>query len=340
MGGYLPVADEVFRLQSGDGPECRFFRVMATDGKRPEPNPNRTLQGIYCFAPSGRRLGSILSNDPAAVAAMIERSTAVWEELPDAERYPSESHSADLAGRVRYEWSYPEDGLVLRVTSRDLPREEGEARRRWNHDHAWFRKSEVLSMLPGSRTVGARHRIPSALGERLARFHFVDNMRGQTIAFDESDVREVDWTSEIVGVSDGELRVRFEGRTLAEGTRGWRRYGGSPRQERVEPRGVGTHFRGYATFDLERERFTDFDLLALGARWGAAGFNGRSRDLAPSPFGMVLQLAPDRPSDRVPPAFFQLYGFAESTRRNWASLEPEAAPKRSDSEESEAGARR
>jgi len=49
----------------------------------------------------------------------------------------------------------------------------------------------------------------------------------------------------------------------------------------------------------------------LSERWGGNAYNGRlnERDFGPAPMGIVLQLAGDSAADRIPPLFFQAYGW-------------------------------
>src|SRR5207249_1375401 len=95
------------------------------------------------------------------------------------------SPSADYAADPRYRREYPEDGLVLKVYTRDLPRETDTRPEDWrrsavNHDHAWFTKAEAASMVPERASVGDRSPVPPAIVRRLARFHLIDNTRGET----------------------------------------------------------------------------------------------------------------------------------------------------------------
>ena len=329
--GFLPVADEVFRLQSGEGPECVFFRTMASDGKHTEPNPGRTRQGIYAFTPRGRRLGSLNSNNATRVAEMIEAAWQEWQALTPEERLAGPALDPTPPGRIRYEWAYPEDGLVLRTTSRDLPEETEEPTGRWSHDHAWFTKSEARTFVPDRLRVGERRDVPRELVVRLARFHLLDSVRGQTTAYDPGDIREAELEAEIVRVDGSRVDLLFRGKTSAHGTRGWRTWGGRRRDASIEERSFDTRVFGTATFDADREAFVALDWVAVGERAGRTRFNGRRADTDPGGMGISLVLAPDRPADRVPPAFFQLYGWEASARRNWAALEPapaetEAAP--------------
>ena len=60
-------------------------------------------------------------------------------------------------------------------------------------------------------------------------------------------------------------------------------------------------------FDVERGRFTRFDLVAIGTRWGGTTHNARGRDLDPAPVGYAFTLAGD--DEVVAPAFMASYGW-------------------------------
>jgi len=50
-------------------------------------------------------------------------------------------------------------------------------------DHIWFNKSEVQLWIPKNHKVGSIYECPKLIKERLFRFHFVDNVRWQTLPF-------------------------------------------------------------------------------------------------------------------------------------------------------------
>jgi hypothetical protein len=125
---FIPAADEVYRMQNlktGTDPECRLFQKFAEQGHYRRPGGSR--QGTYCVSPSGVLLGSINSNDPKRVADLLEASFAKWGTLKREERLLPTDPRKQLADIKRPERHYPEDGLVLHVTSRDMPREKGQA---------------------------------------------------------------------------------------------------------------------------------------------------------------------------------------------------------------------
>ena len=62
-------------------------------------------------------------------------------------------------------------------------------------------------------------------------------------------------------------------------------------------------------FDRKQGRFVDFEVVAVGTRWGGTQYNGRGNDLAPAPFGAVLGLAHESRAERVAPEHFHGYGW-------------------------------
>jgi hypothetical protein len=314
MARFVPVADEVHRLQSGADPECRLFQKVAEQGHYAgRALPSSTRQGTYAAAPSGVLLASINSNDPVRIAAMLERALEKWETLSREERLLSEDPQAAMPELRRGEGLYPKGGLVLQLHSRDLPREQPVSDRwakAWNQDFAWFTKVEARQFLPERPAAGQRHDVPEALLRRLARCHLLDNVRGQTRSFEDQEVEKARLTAEVVGVKGSVVTLRLEGetRTAAEGVwsiRGYRDMNSPTPQKR----GVETRLLGNGTYDLRQERFTGFELVALGTRWGGTQYNGRGDDLDPAPMGFALVLAGDRPAERVAPAHLDDYGW-------------------------------
>ncbi|MGQ0614937.1 MAG: hypothetical protein ACT4PV_14475 [Planctomycetaceae bacterium] len=302
---FVPAADEVGYLQSQRGPECELFRAIAEQGHYAgRTQPTNTRQGIYAAAPNGILLASINTRSPREMAAMLRRALVKWEGLLTEERLFASDPRERPEGRRRLEELYPEGGLVLRQVSRDLPR-KGEAQptdwrsEAFNLDFAWFRKEEARAMLPETIEAGQRHAVPAPLVRRLARLHLVDNVRGQTIPYDEKQVQEAVLSVEILAVDGAMVTLRLEGRsrTLAEGL--WAVEGtGRPVQT---ARGYDATLSGSARFDAAAGRFVEFELVAEGLRHGATQYNCRSDDPGPAPMGVVFTLAD--PTERVAPAF-------------------------------------
>lgn len=301
---FVPAADEVWRLQRGADADCRFFQRAINGGEL--ITDKGTRQGIYVFAPSGKLLARINSNSADRVLEALRRGLELWEGLSAQERVLAPD--AELDPAFRWEHSYPEEGLVLDRVARDLagPLDPKAATTgRFNLDFVWFSSDEARSWLPEEPAVGDVHRIPGALAARLARFHLVDNARGQTLPYAAQELREA-WFEVEVLAREGErveLALRGETEMVAEGPWLFGRNLWTPRGE--HPRGIRTQVGGHATFDLGGQTFSAFEAIGFGRRWGRSNMNGRGRDSSPSVVGFHMQLAGSR--TRVAPTFLPLY---------------------------------
>lgn len=309
---FVPVADEVGRLQRGKDAECRLFQEFAEQGHYAgRTQPSNTRQGIYAVTPGGRFLASVNTTRANAMVRMLEQALARWQELLPEERGLSAERARDIAAIRRWEDSYPEDGLVLRVHSRDLP--DAKPTRRWhrdasNRDYAWFREGEARQLFAAEVKVGAEHQVPRPLVERIVRFHLVDNVRGQTSAVRKEHLRRAELASEVTAVDGARVTIELRGRSRSDHKGRWpvRNFRDRDRPPEVEI-GVETALLGRAVYDLDAQRFTTFEMVALGTRWGGTQFNSRGEDLEPSPIGFSLTLADG--SERVAPAFIWSYGW-------------------------------
>src|SRR5262249_43308669 len=156
-------------LRTGTDPECRLFQKFAEKGHYRRPGATR--QGTYCATPSGVLLGSLNSNDPKRIAALLEKALAKWQTLKRDERLLPTDPEKQRADIKRPERSYPQGGLVLYVTSRDMPREATQAQPAkenwralaWNQDYAWFTKAEAKQFVPREPKVGKKQDLPLPL---------------------------------------------------------------------------------------------------------------------------------------------------------------------------------
>lgn len=298
---FVPAADEVYRLQNlqtGTDPECRLFQKFAELGHYRRPGTTR--QGTYCATPSGLLLGSVNSNDPERIKSLLERSLAKWETLKREERLLPTDPEKQRAEIKRPERCYPKDGLVLLVTSRDMPRETQQTENvraswralAWNQDYAWFIKNEAKQFVPEELAVGKKQDLPLQLIHRITCAHLVDNVRGQTSPFHENEVKKARLTAEVTAIDGDLVTLRLDGetRTTMEGRRN---------------HGLDMRLLGKATYARTKERFQSLELVALGSRWGATQLNGRRGDQDAAPIGILFTLAKDSPCERVAPAFNQ-----------------------------------
>jgi hypothetical protein len=311
---FIPAADEVGHLQSGQDAECRLFQKIAEQGHYAgRTRPSGTRQGTYATTADGTFLASWNNNNPRFVARKLREALKNWDRLKAEGRKFSGEEPLDITQLNRADRFFPEGGLVLKVNTRDLPRDppqQGRWANAWNQDFAWFTKDEARQFLPGEIEPGRTHEVPRALVERLARFHFLDNVRGQTSPFPARAIEDATLTSRVTAVDGDVVSLRLEGRTKAVQKGDWSIRGyRDMKQPSVQERGLEMKLVGYAGFDRKQGRFLRFEVVAVGARWGGTQYNGRGNDLAPAPFGAALSLAGESRAERVAPEHFHGYGW-------------------------------
>lgn len=262
--------------------------------------PGHSRQGIYVCAPSGKFLASINSNNADRVLEMMQRGLNAWNKLPEPER----RLTADSKIKPRHRWedSYPIGGLVLTMITRDLPVQcdpSMPCEVKWNQDAVWFTKDEARRWLPNKESPesGDQHQLPDDLTFRLARLHLVDTVNGQTSPLSRRAVDGSTISTQVVERAGSRVKLKIFGTTRGNST---------GRSTSDAPHGVVTRVLGRATYDLATESFVEFEMVALGRRWGRTQYNGRRRSAESGPLGYVFQLAPPN-APPIAPAFVSDY---------------------------------
>jgi len=269
---FIPVVDNVSKSQVRKDEHGEFFRKIAEQGHYAGRTvPTNTRQGLY-------------------------DAVRIWNKTTTAERSPkiAKSFQAD----PKFSLNPPTDGLILRMITRDLPR-EARAKRTdltaFNLDHVWISKEEMLSMVPDNPSKGQLVPIPKVIAERIARFHLLDSVRGESRPFDEDQVKIDNIGLKVMKVSDETIKFVIYGRSKTS----------RPPSKKVNPytnaritKEMGTDlvWSGAVIFDRQEERFTRFDLLAAGKRWGRSLYNFRDNDTGPAPIGFGFQIVEDDPT--------------------------------------------
>lgn len=297
---FIPVADNCGYTQTQQDAKGEFFRQVAEQGHYGgRTKPTATRQGLYACTVEGELLASINTRDADQVLGTLREGLDRWRQRPAASAPPH--IPATYQPDPRLNWSYPEGGLVLKVTVRDLPRESGEPDPRHNIDFAWFTGDEARSLVPADPLSGRSYLAPAFFTKRIARCHLIDTVRGQSPRWREENVQNADLTLLVEEVTPGRVHLRLEGEMKNEAAP---TFDVNPFSGQVvdKPRGVALKLLGYLRFDRQQETFEAFDAVAAGPRWGATTYNARFDDPGPAPIGFALEIASGDPTERVPPA--------------------------------------
>ncbi len=175
----VPVAiDQWFQRRQKDS-EGDFYRRIASQGPRHDFE-NGTTQGLYMASADGTFLGFTNNRSPEKVKEMMRRAMLQFRPVA-TEQLAVEREDP------RYTLTSPTGGLIVRVQAKVLSgyEETDDAMQKifqvaLSRDNLWVSRSEHSAIAAG--------RFPKSLAQRIARFHLVDNTRGEPPMWRENEV--------------------------------------------------------------------------------------------------------------------------------------------------------
>ncbi len=268
---FIPVAiDQAYQRRQRDT-EGDFYRKIA--GQGPRDDFRSTTQGFYVATATGKLLMYNNNRHPAKVLRLMKQALDDFEAEPTLSAAVAELRAEKID--PRYNVAPPKGGLVLRVHAKVL---DGYAptTNRWrrvfqaalSRDNLWISAKEHQALVRGE--------MPKRLQQRIARFHLVDNTRGEPPMWRSAEIRELDMT-----LSDGELQGTIELATK----RG--------------DRGFDAELKG--KIDVQPGRVVRFDMVCLGEFYGE-GRHTRGAPKGRFPLAISFTLADGTDmADRIPP---------------------------------------
>jgi hypothetical protein len=268
---FVPVAiDQAYQRRQKDA-QGEFYRKIAKQG--PRKNFNGTTQGFYIATPAGKLL---LFNNNRDVPKVRRLMKAKLAEFARSGAKTAQTAAID-AGRPDPRWNPepPTGGLIVRVRAKVLGGYE-ETTNRWrriyqtslSRDNLWITKREHEALILG--------KVPAALQRRIARFHLVDNTRGEPPMWRPRDIRSVE-----MSLKNGRLTGRVKLAT-ADGRRAY-----------------DAELLGFV--ETKDGNVTRFDVVALGKFRGEGPYT-RGAPKGDFPLAIAFSLADGKEiGDRVPP---------------------------------------
>jgi hypothetical protein len=298
---FVPVTGDDWYQRRREDAEGKFFRNVADQAGKTGPGGS-TRQGIYCFTAGGKFLAYRNHHDPQVMRQVLQQGLTRFRNLPEAERKPGAIQVPD-AGKsdTRYNRTPPPGGLIVKVYTRILDRTakgefcKGTCSSRGGdqaaRDHLWLTEAESKSLVPANLKQGDRFPLPPTIVERIARFHLIDNTRGEPPMWRREDVRTRDVSLTAQEVNETSVRLRLEGSILLANQ-------ADPAQAN---RGFDARLLGYIEYDQRKKLITRFEMVALGEHWGAGTYTPGARP-GRTPLGVAFELSRGTSSaDQVPP---------------------------------------
>lgn len=268
---FIPVAiDQAYQRRQQDT-EGDFYRKIANQSSRNDFRS--TTQGFYIATAAGDLLLYNNNRDPAKVLRLMKRALHEFESEPHPSAGSVELRSEKVD--LRYNVAPPEGGLVLRVRAKVLGGYEATTNR-WqrifqaalSRDNLWVSASEHQALVRGE--------IPNSLQQRIARFHLVDNTRGEPPMWKPAEIRTLS-----MELNDGSLRGTVQLATESG------------------DRGFDAELKG--EIEVKDGRVVRFDMVCLGEFWGEGTY---TRGAPEARFPLAISFTPADGmdiADRVPP---------------------------------------
>lgn len=268
---FVPVAIDQACQRRQQAAEGEFYRRFA--GQSPRRDFSQTTQGFYVATAGGDLLLYNNNRDPAKVRRLVAEALAKFES--------SDAATADVApippGKRddQHHQTLPEGGAVVRVHSKVLggyPPAKDEwqqlMQRAIGRDNLWLTKAEREALVRGE--------LPESVLQRIARFHLVDNTRGEPPMWKADEVKTLDVQR------DGDTIVGTVSLATEDGARSFR-----------------AGLRGKVT--VTKGELTGFELVAEGIFVGEGPYT-RHAPPGEFPFAVWLTLADGKDvADTVPP---------------------------------------
>jgi hypothetical protein len=299
---FVPVAGDDWYERRRKDAEGEFFRLVSDQGPRKSAGASGTRQGIYVFTASGKLLAFRNNHDPAVMRGMMQQALKAWNKLPASERDPG-AVKVDDAKKVDagFQRKLPEGGIVVNVFTRILDMSpkgdychatcEFTGGERSAHDRLWLTREDWLALIPKDAKPGVKIAVPERIVRRIARFHLVDDTRGEPPHWENKEIRQAELTLEVTKVDAGKIEMKLTGRFLLT----------TDADADKAERGFDAGAVGHLVANVAKDRLERFDLVVLGNHWGNGALTRGARP-GRTPLGIAFELSPgDTPGDAVPP---------------------------------------
>lgn len=275
---FVAVTGDDWFQRRRDDDEGEFFRAVVAQSPRRE---SHTKQGHYVLTAGGKFLGFNNNRGPERRLKMMREALEKWEELRDSEKGLKVPGQGKMDGR--YHPELPEGAQIVKVFTRCLDEEEGKLRKmsdgQVGHqaavDHLWLRREEIAEL--GRLVASGGGEFPQDVAVRIAKFHLLDNTRGEPRSWKKDEIKEWSLKVDALGVISGSFAIASKDETMG--------YRGTIKGRLAVSGG----------------RLEHFEALVLGKHWGESQYTRGARP-GKTPLGQVFRLSEGKLArDRIPP---------------------------------------
>lgn len=197
---FVPLALDVWYEGRREDAAGELFRKVAL--QRPGIQPDQSWQGLYAFAPDGALLQGWNHRGVDRMKQHLAKALDAWEVRKATAAKDAKGASGPATGATddRFERALPEGARVVAVRARITKAKWPEIERgdplheQWQEihrnatslDHLWIDRDEVAALVAGT--------FPRTVAWRIARFHCIDNTRGEPPSWEPEHVKRCEAT--------------------------------------------------------------------------------------------------------------------------------------------------
>jgi hypothetical protein len=282
---FVPVALDVWYEERRQDPAGEFYRKVVF--QREGMVPDRTTQGFYIFGPDGALISGWNNRDTGKVRDRLRKAADDYAPAKDAKsargnaKQHDDAKKRDAANASSADPQFvrepPDGGLVVDVHSRIVKASWPDDGDEWQKilrgasglDHLWITKDEVEEL--------ARGRFPTSLATRIARFHCIDNTRGEPPTWEKAEVKALQMETKAARTA-GASGLEIEGQVQLATESGDRRFDA----------------RAFGVLERKGDRITRFDLAIRGQFSGEGTF---TKGAPPGEFTLAIVFTLADPSE-------------------------------------------
>lgn len=196
---FIPVAIDQWYTRAQKDPEGEFYQAIA--GQGPRKDMKQTTQGWYVCDAAGKLYGYRNNRRDNTIKQIMAQALTEFD---------SDSKFEALSSDVfdpAYQRSLPAGAVVIRVNTKVLSgyKETEDTfqkifQRSIARDNLWILADEIEQLKEGVVT--------ASLATRIARFHLIDNTRGEPTMWSKTDIKSMDMKLDGDGRFTGDVEIK------------------------------------------------------------------------------------------------------------------------------------
>lgn len=251
----------------------------------PKLAATKPFEGLVIVAPDGSVVDRIASTDPAEIADRLARLQTMSFAAPgaNAARDWLEEPPRPPAPAMR---------LVAVVRDLSTPTTSIDWHKKAVNTLAFdLTAADLDAFAPKTAIDGTATVWPTALLQRSAATLWLDAVRGVPLSFSIDAIQVGRFVSTVSSADSDSVRWRIAGTLTRSASGEWSLDADdgslAPSDQN---RGIELQVLGRARYDRRAQTWTQFEMLAVGSRWGGGPLNGRKDDTKPGGIGFYVAM--------------------------------------------------